>query len=1438
MRKRLHWGVVAAVVIILILSPLAARWLNRPEKVRADTFLKFDEGYGTTSAVNDSNGAIAAGSITGATWKTEDLCFDNKCLFFDGNQDYVSFGDDPDLDFAGADSFTITGWFRHGPASAVNVILAKYETADTTDGGYKVLMEADGDITCGIDNDNSFPSDSVTSTAATYDDNRWHHFACVKNASTSLSLYIDAQLIGTDSSITSSSLANDDSFYAGIDGDGSSNDYTGFIDEVKVYRSAKTAALIKGDFVKSSPLGEASASFGIRDYSYLSEGLVGYWKMNEDSWTNNCSTDSALDSSGNNFNGDSCPDISGPTATTVGKFGKAGNFDGTDDNISIADNDTLSFLNTNFSISAWVKMNSTEDNPLVTKGQGTLRTGYHIMANQYGNFIIYYSETADGSDDSFTFGTYSTGTWYNIVMTVDKQANLVKGYVNGVYGGSKDITGKPDDITTTFTMLFGRTGSFYANAVIDEVRAYNRALTPIEVSALYNWAPGPVVSYKMDENSGTTSINDTSGNGNTGTMTGTMTGDDWVPGKFGSALDFDGSDDAITIATANDSDVDFNGSEAFSGSAWVYVKTMPGSGNQDAIITKYDETSTLRGYRLVVENDDADATGNFQVEIYDESAVQSISASGANDTVGQNTWYHILFTFNGGVAGATGDLKLYTNGVFTGNNSLNGSFLGLEDIAVDFSIGDYDATDAVANNTAFTGIIDDAKIYNYVRTPGQIIEDMNAGHPTPGSPIGSAVAEWKFDEGALNTCSGGANDFCDSSTNANDLLFSTTTGGFTNSGKFGKAFDGTGAVWASKTDDSDFDFTDTEDFTISGWFNHAAASAQEVILQKFDAATGADGGYIIRMESDGDITFGSDNDDTSFPTDSVSSTAATYDDGTWHQFTAVKDGTTDIRIYIDGIHIATTTVTETGSTLANDDSLFIADSNGTDDGDEFNGDLDEIKIYRSALTADQVKVLYSQGAAAVLGATSTDSSGNATWSSINEYCPPGQGSSCTAPIAEWKFDENTGQNVYDTSGSGNAGTLGVNSSSGSDDPAWAGGKLGSALDFENTATQDYVLITDSYLTTSPLYIANNGTVTITAWVKAESFPGTDTNAYIAGRGYWPDTEAYTLRVNIDGGGTKTLQFGSYSSGTDYFATWTIAGWNTGEWHQVAGSYNGSTWYVYFDGVLKASNTTTGPFANDAYFAIGAWWGGGSVDRFWDGLIDNVRVYNYARTSTQIAWEYNRGKPVAYWKFDESSWTNNCATDTVFDSSSWVSHGDSCPNGSGQTTPEAGKRNNAIHFDDSDDYISVADANNLDLTSSISISAWVNTDANEADNVIISKGTSYEVGVNADGDTYWYNGSTTEDDASTKVQSGAWHHVVITDNDTTVTYYVDGIQTGTDSSGIGADNATALYIGYDGTNYFDGLIDDVKVFNYVLTPQQVRDNFDQGSLFFGPNTGSP
>ena len=320
---------VVALAVIVIVAPLVINTLLNitANQVKADTFIKMDEGYGTTSAVHDQNNSVSAGSITGATWKTEDLCFDGKCLYFDGDQDYVKYSDDPDLDFTSSDNFTITLWFRHAPiTSGTQVIVAKYKSAGSAK-GYKIYMESDGDITFGVDDDSTWgPDDGATSTAATYDDNRWHHIAAVKTGTTSMVLYIDAVKVAEDLSISAGDLTNADPFYIGIDGDEASNDYNGFIDEVKIYRSAKTSTDIKGDYVKGSVLGETSASFGIKDQSNLSDGLVGYWKMDE------TATPSA-DFSGNGNNGTWYNGV----ATASGKFGNSVSLDGTDDYIDVPD---------------------------------------------------------------------------------------------------------------------------------------------------------------------------------------------------------------------------------------------------------------------------------------------------------------------------------------------------------------------------------------------------------------------------------------------------------------------------------------------------------------------------------------------------------------------------------------------------------------------------------------------------------------------------------------------------------------------------------------------------------------------------------------------------------------------------------------------------------------------------------------------------------------------------------------------------------------------------------------------------------------------------------------------------------------------------------------------------------------------------------------------
>ena len=54
-----------------------------------------------------------------------------------------------------------------------------------------------------------------------------------------------------------------------------------------------------------------------------------------------------------------------------------------------------------------------------------------------------------------------------------------------------------------------------------------------------------VGSWHLNEGSGATTAADTSGNGNNGTLTNMDPATDWVNGKFGKALDFDGSDDYV-----------------------------------------------------------------------------------------------------------------------------------------------------------------------------------------------------------------------------------------------------------------------------------------------------------------------------------------------------------------------------------------------------------------------------------------------------------------------------------------------------------------------------------------------------------------------------------------------------------------------------------------------------------------------------------------------------------------------------------------------------------------------------------------------------------------------------------------------------------------------------------------------------------------------------
>ena len=108
--------------------------------------------------------------------------------------------------------------------------------------------------------------------------------------------------------------------------------------------------------------------------------------------------------------------------------------------------------------------------------------------------------------------------------------------------------------------------------------------------------------------------------------------------------------------------------------------------------------------------------------------------------------------------------------------------------------------------------------------------------------------------------------------------------------------------------------------------------------------------------------------------------------------------------------------------------------------------------------------------------------------------------------------------------------------------------------------------------------------------------------------------------------------------------------------------------------------------------------------------------------------------------------------------------------------------------------------------------------------------------------------------TSSILDNQWHNASATwDRDGNLTLYVDGIPRATAdiSDGNGVDYNTGFYTfigmfndGIDGTkpltisHKLTGQVDDVRIFNYVLTPTQIKTIYNNGAVTYGPAAGSP
>jgi len=200
-------------------------------------------------------------------------------------------------------------------------------------------------------------------------------------------------------------------------------------------------------------------------------------------------------------------------------------------------------------------------------------------------------------------------------------------------------------------------------------------------------------------------------------------------------------------------------------------------------------------------------------------------------------------------------------------------------------------------------------------------------------------------------------------------------------------------------------------------------------------------------------------------------------------------------------------------------------------------------------------------------------------------------------VAWYKFDEGSGDTVADS------GPVGIDGSV-HGDPSWTDGVLGKALIFDSN--DDYVNLGNH----SKFNITNK--ITVSAWIKINAFDRDYQTIISKGDTSW------RLQRNA---GTDTLEFGCMGLPIPNNSVWGgIFGKikvNDGRWHHAAGTYDGSRISLYVDGALDVSAEAVGRIkANDMAVYIGQ--NAEKPGRFWNGLIDDVRIYSYALSADEVA----------------------------------------------------------------------------------------------------------------------------------------------------------------------------------------------------------------------------
>ncbi len=505
--------------------------------------------------------------------------------------------------------------------------------------------------------------------------------------------------------------------------------------------------------------------------------------------------------------------------------------------------------------------------------------------------------------------------------------------------------------------------------------------------------------------------------------------------------------------------------------------------------------------------------------------------------------------------------------------------------------------------------------------------------PPPPPPSGGPAGWWKFDEGTGSTA-------FDSSGNGNDCTLYGTSWVQGHSGDaISLPNSGYGECGSSST------LAITGELTVAAWIRVANPSqhAYMRIASKKNAWDDPNG-YALSFNP------GKHRLEILGSGSQSGSAAVTLDSG-WHHVAGTISGGT-AHLYVDGVD--RTSISTVAPLVAGSTPLFIGrDGSGAS---QFNGVIDDLRIYPRALSASEIATLAgtapspgvvtandisvtttagmpvgitlsgsdTDGDVVSYLVTSNPANGSLSGTAPNLVYSPdsgftgtdgftyqvsdGNGDSASATVTitvnaassnpsaglvgEWQFDEGSGSTTADSSGYGDNGAL--------ESATWTSGKFGDALFFDGV--HSYVGVG----TSAALEVTSG--VSVCAWIKLAN---PSANAYMriaSKKDVWNSTAGYALSFNPGKHLVEMLGSGTTSASASGVAL-------DGNWHHLCGTIDGGIGHLYVDGTDVTTSSAVTPLAADSTpLEIGRDPGGSSP---FYGTIDAVRIYNRALSASEV-----------------------------------------------------------------------------------------------------------------------------------------------------------------------------------------------------------------------------